>query len=507
LRNALAKDPTLARRMAEDLGSRVGPKRAPAERRLRASLLRLYSGDDGRYLDYYGPPRTVKTLPYYQALRSPQPVDLSVRGKAVFVGFSAALPSEQDPIRDDYRTVFSRPDGLDLSGVEIAATAFANLVEDREVRPIEFPWNLFLFLSWGFVLGVVCRSVRTAAAVACVVLAGVIYALTARHQFAAAGLWLPLVVPLCLQPAAAMFGGLWLRYREAGGERELIKRIFGYYLPEHVVDRLARSVGPMTSDNQVVFGVCLATDAERYTTLSETMEPNQIAALMNDYYAALFEPVERHGGIVSDVVGDAMLAIWAGSSAERSLRNRACHAALDIAEAVRKFGAGGERSMIPTRIGLHSGRMLLGNIGASRHFEYRAVGDIVNTATRIEGLGKYVGSRLLVSEDVLDGLDEFLARPLGSFLLAGKTQPVRVSELLVRRVDAGDPHEWLCRRFALALDAYREQRWIEAGEILAEILAAFPEDGPAWFFLRRCEHLAAHPPQGPWDPTIRFEAK
>ncbi len=91
-----------------------------------------------------------------------------------------------------------------------------------------------------------------------------------------------------------------------------------------------------------------------------------------------------------------MLAVWATTEPDLSLRSRACLAALDIASAVDRFNAASGRLALPTRIGLHSGQLLLGSVGAMDHYEYRAVGDIVNTATRLEGLNKHLGTRLLV---------------------------------------------------------------------------------------------------------------
>ena len=88
---------------------------------------------------------------------------------------------------------------------------------------------------------------------------------------------------------------------------------------------------------------------------------------------------------------------------------------------------------MPTRIGLHSGRMVLGHVGAMDHYEYRAVGDIVNTAARIEGLNKRFRTRILASDDVLVGLDDFLTRRLGTFVLAGKSKPLVIHELICRQ--------------------------------------------------------------------------
>ena len=160
-----------------------------------------------------------------------------------------------------------------------------------------------------------------------------------------------------------------------------------------------------------------------------------------------------------------------------------------------------------TRLGLHSGQMLLGNIGASRHYEYQAVGDMVNTATRIQGLGKYLGTRMLASEETVDGLEEFLTRPVGCFLLAGKTEAVCVVELGSRKEDANPRASMLYEKFAGALEAYRAKRWRDAASRFSDILDAFPEDGPSRFYLQRCESYVLKPPDEPWQPTVRIDQK
>jgi adenylate cyclase len=349
---------------------------------------------------------------------------------------------------------------------------------------------------------------RPIGAGALVLLLASAYLFVALSEFSVAGLWLPLVVPLCLQAPVALFGGVLLSYRDARRERKLIKQAFGYYLPDKIVDQLAESVGPINSTDQLVYGACLATDVEKYTTLAETMSPRELGQLMNEYYAELFKPVERLGGVVNEVVGDAMLAIWAASSSEASVRKQACEAALDIVEALARFNqAVVGRPVLLTRFGLHSGQMLLGNIGASQHYEYQAVGDMVNTATRIQGLSKYLGTRILASEETVDGLEDFLTRPVGCFLLAGKTEAVCVVELGGRRQDANPQVTLLYQKFADALEAYRSRQWREATSKFSDILDVFPEDGPSRFYLHRCEAYVLNPPDEPWQPTVRIDQK
>ena len=121
----------------------------------------------------------------------------------------------------------------------------------------------------------------------------------------------------------------------------------------------------------------------------------------------------------------------------------ACGAAIEIAIALREFRQTLGKPALPTRIGLHAGEIFLGNIGGARHFEYRPVGDIVNTATRIEGMNKYLGTKILVSAEVCSAVNGFLTRNLGMFLLAGKTRPVNVHEL-VSRLEESTPRQRDC---------------------------------------------------------------
>ena len=100
------------------------------------------------------------------------------------------------------------------------------------------------------------------------------------------------------------------------------------------------------------------------------------------------------------------------------------------------FNRANRTSQLPTRIGLHTGQMMVGNIGAIDRYEYNPIGDIVNTASRIEGLNRHLGTRILASREVLYGLDEFLTRDLGEFVLAGKSKPVAVYELVCRKEEA-----------------------------------------------------------------------
>jgi adenylate cyclase len=278
-------------------------------------------------------------------------------------------------------------------------------------------------------------------------------------------------------------------------------------LPDGVVDRLSRNIAEIQADSELVYGICLSTDAEHYTSLSETMDPKELSAFMNRYYETIFEPIKKHTGVVANVVGDSMLAIWVAATPDSALKDQACLAALDIAEEVHRFNESSDSSPLPTRIGLHSGYIVLGNIGAVDHYEYRPVGDIVNTATRIEGLNKYLGTRILVSEDVISRLEGFLTRELGKFLLVGKSKPIVVHELLCRTEDINDRKKNTCTAFAAALDAFRRRSWETAIENFNVCVKNRGQDGPSQFYLALCEQYRVHPPGDSWEGEVHMDKK
>jgi adenylate cyclase len=281
----------------------------------------------------------------------------------------------------------------------------------------------------------------------------------------------------------------------------------GYYLPDDVIDHMVQNIADFKDKSDVVHGTVLFADAEKYSTLAENMEPGELNRFMNRYYEVLFTPVRKYRGRVLDVVGDAMLAIWYGESLSAETRSGPCRAALEMAAAVEAFNSSTDGPKLPVRIGVHSGHVSIGTVGAIDHFEYRAVGDCVNTASRLEGLNKYLKTRILVSEDVIAGIDDFLARPLGKFILAGKVNAIPVYELIGDRNKVHGGQFLLCETFGRALEAYRKRLWDEAIRLFEEVLDMSPEDGPARFYLMLCREFLVKPPPDGWEGSVSLASK
>jgi adenylate cyclase len=205
----------------------------------------------------------------------------------------------------------------------------------------------------------------------------------------------------------------------------------------------------------------------------------------------MFPIVARHGGYVSETAGDSMVAIWASASPDAASRRSACEAAIEILGAVAEFNKDRARRL-PTRIGIESGELVLGHVGSGPRQEYRAIGDMITTAARLQALGKVLGTRVLISDAALAATG-VRARDLGMFLPRGKAAPLRLFEPIGAQA-AGTDAERLYESFAAALRCFEAQRWPEAHRAFAAVLDAFPGDGPAAYYRELARSLELRTP-------------
>lgn len=219
--------------------------------------------------------------------------------------------------------------------------------------------------------------------------------------------------------------------------------------------------------------------------------------LMQEYYSAIINPIRAGGGLISDVAGDGVIALWPHLDPQQAW-SQVAPVIFELLRSVDKFNAAHPHQALPTRIGMHAGEIVLGHFGAADHYEFRAMGDLVNTTSRLESANKQTGTRILLSEECLGQVDGSL-RNLGRFRLFGKDHPVRLFTLWEQY--APD----LARDFAAALALFEEGLWPMARQQFRELQARHPEDGPTRFYAhylretRRREEL-----QSAWQQGIVY---
>jgi adenylate cyclase len=517
LRRAFLSDPGLGQRIAERLEAVQTPDLDERERRLLTALAGLYQGPDEQFLNFYGPPGSVTNIPY-QAFLTEDPrftgADLDMTGKVAFVGFSDLYDPGQ---MDRFYSVFSQrasEGGVDLSGVEIMATAFGNLLTDRSIRQSDTELTLYIVLLFGLAVGALSFIPHALAAVPLALGAGLIHAFAAQHAFEESDLWLPLATPMLVQLPIALFIGLGGHYWLERRQKMRVSAALNYYLPEGIAQSLTDTGMTPAELNRVVDGTCLATDMSGFTSISEQMRPSDLARFMNDYFDTLAAPLKQHFMDVTEFHADTIMCAWlepegsdGGASVGTAGQHRAVLAALDVVDAVQSFMETHPQFRLNARIGLESGRFFLGHTGGGGRLAFSILGDCANTASRLEGLNKHLGTHILASEPVVEGLEDVLLRPLGQFQLVGKADALPVIEVLGRESDLGEAHHRLCADFAEALALFQARKWADAAALLDAILRDHPGDGPSTFYLELCRRYQVEPPDPEDAAVIRMLSK
>jgi adenylate cyclase len=312
-------------------------------------------------------------------------------------------------------------------------------------------------------------------------------------------------IPVLFQAPLAFVGCLLWHFLSIRKERQDVRNAFGFFLPDKVIDNIVNDLSRRKGihhSSQMVFGTVLCSDGEQYTKLAERMKPRELNIFLNQYYEAIFAPVNCNNGTVSDLIGDSMLAVWATAYPDRLKRLEACRAALEVIAAVDEFNERHKPLMLSTRIGLHYGELMLGTVGGFGHYEYRPIGDVVNTASRIENLNKHFKTRILVSEETIDGIDNFVTREMGYFQLSGKTTPVAVYEIICALEDCDEKQKHLVTIFSEGLRAFEKRHWDRATDFFREYLKVAGNDTASSFYLGQCEMFKVNPPSELWDGIV-----
>jgi adenylate cyclase len=239
--------------------------------------------------------------------------------------------------------------------------------------------------------------------------------------------------------------------------RAILRASFEHYLPPAVIAEMVRSqelpkLGGERREISVLF-----TDVANFTAFSETVDPESLAAIANQYFEGVCAAIFANGGLVNTFLGDGVLALFGAPQSQPDHADRAVSAAIEISRFGQAFSedqnAGGVQ-FGHTRVGVHTGIAFVGNVGARQRLQYTALGDVLNTASRLESLNKAIGTCVCVSGDIVKKLERHHCRPVGAFIVKGRREATEVFEPI-------DPEqhssEWIVRYEAAFQALQREE--------------------------------------------------
>lgn len=324
-----------------------------------------------------------------------------------------------------------------VSGLEIHAQILSSLLMGQYLghfSPLQERVLTAVLILIVTVLSLRARAWRLfASAPACIV----VILLMSIWAMRAGGILVPVAVPTT--SVLFTYGVLlcWGTLSE-GRQRRWLKSAFSKYVAASVVDELVRHPERVRLGGELRLVTCLFSDIANFTTMSERLGPEQVVQFLNAYLGGLGKVILDHRGTIDKYVGDSIVAIFGAPLPMDGHAELAVRAAIAMQRENDQLNARWQSVMgqpIVTRIGVHTGKAIVGNIGSEVRFDYTAIGDTVNTASRLEGVNKQFGTRVLISDSTKQLLSEGVrVRSLGGAVLKGKENAMPVYEALIDAV-------------------------------------------------------------------------
>ncbi|MBI3416622.1 MAG: adenylate/guanylate cyclase domain-containing protein [Verrucomicrobia bacterium] len=459
-----------------------------------------------RWLNYYGPPDTFEHRSYYQAIDPDGVPEGFFRDKVVYVGGRtlAGLPGED---RDAFRTPFTWRNNVFCPGVEIHATALVNLLrQDWLTRPVP-AIELGLLLVGGLLLGGGLAQFHPSLATMWAALTAAFVVGLSFLLFVQARVWFPWLLVVAVQIPAAWFSSVVFNSMKLHVQKKLLTQSLELHLAPGRVKQILNSKELLRPGGELWTISILFSDIANFVGISEKMPPDDLLKLLNKYFEASLGCIHKTDGTLVKLIGDAIFAVWNAPIEQVDHRERACRAALMLRDQLIKLDTSDRGIPMRTRIGLHVGPACVGNVGSSVRFDYTAIGENVNLASRMESLNKHLGTDILATGEIQSAVEKTLvSRKLGDFRLRGFARLVAVHEL-IGTLDVEESTRPWRDAFAEGVAHFQRRAFDEAVASFKRTLELHPNDGPSHFYLETIPHLREQTLSADWHGEIEMKEK
>ncbi len=294
---------------------------------------------------------------------------------------------------------------------------------------------------------------------------------------------------------------------------------FGAYVPKTLVRSIVSSGASVEIGGQQQQLTLMFSDIESFTSKSEAMAPGAIFSELSDYFRVITKAIKQHNGTIDKFIGDAVMAFWNAPIEDPAHVANGCKAMLACQAACQQLNARAAANdyggilPVTTRFGLHTGDVMVGNVGSDDRMQYTALGAAVNLASRIEAINKQYGTNLLITEAVANQVaGQFLLRPVDLIAPAGTSVPIAIYELIGEleassSFPATDQQVQFCADWKACYQFYEDRNWPEAASAFKGFQSAHPNDKLATLYVQRCRDFSADPPPANWNGVQVYQTK
>lgn len=436
---------------------------------------------------------------YHTVLEGKAPSE-AFKDKIVFVGATAAALFDMKAI----------PFASQIPGVMLHANIVDNLLHGNFMEEVSPETTVLYVLLVGLILGLALPRVSTwnKLLIFFVVVGGGV----------ALGLWLFSSRNIVLHMVPPLFTGLacyagLLFYQVVVEEREKrkIKGSFKQYLSPKIIDIITKDPSKLKLGGEERRVTIFFLDIAGFTTMSESLHPNQLVEVMNDCLSQFSKIIFQHDGLINKYIGDCIMAFWNAPADQPKHATQACLAALDCVKALTDINKRFQDKGLPSidcRVGINTGIVVVGNMGSYERFDYTVMGDAVNLASRLEGANKQYNSRIMISDTTFElAKADIEARDLDLIRVKGKKEPRKVFELLCRKGEMSSAQEKGRDLYHEGLRLYRDQKFEEALDTFQEVVNFLPGDHLTYVYQERARTFKINPPPPSWDGVFELKTK
>lgn len=460
------------------------------------------AGYSNKLIRYVGDSNTIPSVSYYRALEAGLLPDEVFRDKIILIGLDIFSAIEIGIAEDDrYSSPFSLDSSNSMAGVEHHANMLINQQHELFITPVsERTYSLLLlalilaaavlFSDWQLKKSLAVLTLLTTSVVS-------LYWLAFHYQ----QMFFPLFSMLLAVYLPFLGQGI-LAFQKERRQRLFITNAFSKYVSRDVLNELIAAPEKLSLGGEVKDVTIIFTDLANFTTISESMDVEQVAALLQEHLTRMSNIILQHGGTLDKYIGDAIMAFWGAPIADDKQAGKALAAAIAMQQECARMRTELVSKGLPAihmRIGLHSGKAIVGNMGSAFLFDYTCLGDNVNLAARLEGLNKYYNTELLLSESTRSHLSQSVGLILADkVVVKGKTQAIAI----YTTTDA-DCYDQSVAAFKL----YANKNWDQARTAYLALEESTAGNPVAQIFLERIKQFQQQDPGEDWLGLTIFDQK
>lgn len=320
---------------------------------------------------------------------------------------------------------------------------------------------------------------------------------------------LPVAVVLLVVLSIFVFDVAYGYLAESRTKRQMVN-LFGEYVAPELVTEMADNPKGYSMEGESRYLSVLFSDVRGFTTISESLEPNDLREYINEYLTCMSEIIRGQRGTLDKYIGDAIMAFWGAPIPDEAHAEYAIRAGLAMLDEVEHLNARLEKRGWPALaigIGINTGQMRVGDMGSKIRRAYTVMGDAVNLGSRLEGITKTYGVGLIVGQSTQEQVPHFVFKELDKVRVKGKDEPLAIYQPLGPSEKITQDQQKVLLQWVSFLREFRSQQWDKADELLNEIKALDGEQVLYDLYAKRIEVFRSEPPGADWDGVTKFDTK